>query len=98
MWINPFPLPDQRLLATIMYGTLTTIIRQDKTIKNADKQQSAINSHKQSNQNNTVKTTHFSQVASILMLFRACPHFENGDKNAINCRQTRKMVQVILQY
>ena len=26
---------------------------------------------------------------------RACPHFKNGDKNVINCSQTRKIVQLI---
>ncbi|PLT22571.1 hypothetical protein CXF62_04225 [Psychrobacter sp. MES7-P7E] len=29
---------------------------------------------------------------------RACPHFKNGDKNEINCRQTRKIVQIISRY
>ena len=30
--------------------------------------------------------------------FRACPHFENGDKNEINCSQTKKIAQVISGY
>ncbi len=29
---------------------------------------------------------------------RACPHFKNGDKNKINCRQTRKIAQLISGY
>ena len=29
---------------------------------------------------------------------RACPHFKNGDKNEINCRQTRKIAQIISRY
>jgi len=29
---------------------------------------------------------------------RVCPHFKNGDKNEINCRQTRKVAQKISRY
>jgi len=31
-------------------------------------------------------------------LSRACPHFKNGDKNEINCRQTRKIAPLISRY
>jgi hypothetical protein len=33
-----------------------------------------------------------------IFAFRACPYFKNGDKNEINCRQTRKIAQVISRY
>ncbi|MFT5095999.1 MAG: hypothetical protein ACI9JO_000005 [Psychrobacter okhotskensis] len=29
---------------------------------------------------------------------RACPYFKNGDKNEVNCSQTRKIVQIISRY
>ena len=29
---------------------------------------------------------------------RACPHLKNGDKNEINCSQTRKVAQIISGY
>ena len=29
---------------------------------------------------------------------RACPHFKNGNKNEINCSQTRKIAQIISRY
>ena len=32
------------------------------------------------------------------ILTRACPHFKNGDKNEINCRQTRRIAQLISGY
>ncbi|HCT73442.1 MAG TPA: hypothetical protein DF294_05515 [Psychrobacter sp.] len=37
-------------------------------------------------------------VQELLILIRACPHFKNGDKNEINCRQTRKVAQIISRY
>ena len=29
---------------------------------------------------------------------KACPHLKNGDKNEINCSQTRKIAQIISGY
>jgi hypothetical protein len=44
----------------------------------------------------------FLFLASTLFLLaeitRAFLHFKNGDKNEINCRQTRKIVQIISGY
>ena len=33
-----------------------------------------------------------------VVIARACPHFENGDKNEVNGSQTRKGVQIISRY
>ncbi|PKG34487.1 hypothetical protein CXF65_13125 [Psychrobacter sp. Sarcosine-3u-12] len=33
-----------------------------------------------------------------IVILRACPHFKNGDKNEINCSQTRKIAQIISGY
>ncbi len=33
-----------------------------------------------------------------VVIARACPHFENGDKNEINGSQIRKVVQIISGY
>ena len=33
-----------------------------------------------------------------VIIARACPHFENGDKNEVNGSQTRKGVQIISRY
>ena len=40
-------------------------------------------------------TTLFEAVVKIS---RACPHFRNGDKNEINCSQTRKIAPLISGY
>ena len=38
-----------------------------------------------------------NNIVSALVI-RVCPHFKNGDKNEINCSQTRKIVQLISRY
>ena len=50
---------------------------------------------KQLSTNTTVREQHGHTMT---WLARACPHFKNGDKNEINCRQTRKIAQIISRY
>lgn len=33
-----------------------------------------------------------------MSLLKAYPHFEGGDKNKVNCRQTKKITQTISRY
>jgi len=44
------------------------------------------------------KPDSFRDLVIKINVTRACPHFKNGDKNEINCSQTRKIAQIISRY
>lgn len=48
----------------------------------------------------TIKNAYglYANKRFLLFLIRACSHFKNGHKNEINCRQSRKLVQIISGY
>ncbi len=44
------------------------------------------------------KPDSFRDLVIKINVTRACPHYKNGDKNEINCSQTRKIAQIISRY